>query len=95
MLCSHTTLSACDVGISEKKTISELRRIYFRLWERVFSGVEPTRRGKELEDFAIEIFSNSKRMSDVLDVNAPKLVKESLSLPMYGCVFILMSSLGC
>lgn len=61
-------------AISANKSISELRRIYFRLRERVFSGQEPAQRGMELEKFAVEIFSSSKRMSDVIDVDAPKLV---------------------
>ncbi len=60
------------LSVSANKSIAELRRIYFCLRERVFSGQEPAERGRELERFAVEIFSNSKRMSDVIDVDAPK-----------------------
>ena len=55
-----------------KKSIAELRRIYFRLREKVFCGQAPEERGRELEAFAVEIFGSTRRMVDVVDLTGPK-----------------------
>lgn len=54
--------------------MSDLRRIYFRLRDRVFSGQEPEERGRELESFAREVFGDTKRMIDMMDPEDPKSV---------------------
>ena len=73
--CRSVQVNGCErVGLTElsslllaRKTVSELRRIYFRLRERVFSGQAPEERGKELEELAIEIFTPTRRMLDDAD----------------------------
>ena len=52
--------------------MTDLRRLYYCLRERLFCGLPPNDRRKELETFAVETFGHDKRMMDTNQSGGPK-----------------------
>ena len=94
VVCAHVCVRVCvrmcgvcvcvlcvRVCTAERMSISELRRLYFRLCECVFfSNLPPEERGRELERFAKEVFGSTRRMEDMRDEDGPKSVPPQHSL---------------
>ena len=50
--------------LTGKKTIADLKRLYYCLRERIFCGLPHDARKKALEGFAVDVFGHDRRIMD-------------------------------